>query len=85
MVIVEAWSDNGLDDVRVVGIKNDFYIDESDFDKIETSVKDYENDQLLDNEWYRFELAPRHEDDGSGVMRIDWYEVIKVGCVTEHS
>ena len=85
MVIVEAWSDNGLDDVRVVGIKNDFYIVESDFDKIETSVKDYENDQLLDNEWYRLELAPRHEDDGSGAMRIDWYEVIKVGCVTEHS
>jgi len=85
MVIAEAWSDNGLDDVRVVGIKNDFYIVESDFDKIETAVKDYEDDQLLDGEWYRFELAPRNEDDGSGAMRLDWYEVIKVECVTEHS
>jgi len=72
MVIAEAWSDNGLDDVRVVGIKNDFYIVESDFDKIETAVKDYEDDQLLDGEWYRFELAPRNEDDGSGAMRLDW-------------
>jgi hypothetical protein len=85
MVIAEAWSDNGLDDVRVVGIKNDFYIVESDFDKIETAIKDCIDDQMLDGEWYRFELVPRNEDDGSGAMRLDWYEIIKVECVTEHN
>lgn len=50
-------SDNGLDDVRAVGIKNDFFIVASDFEKIEEAVKNCEDDQLLDCEWYRFELA----------------------------
>lgn len=85
MVIAEAWSDNGLDDVRVVGIKNDFFIVASDFDKIEEAVKNCEDEQLLDCEWYRFELAPRNEDDGSGAMRLDWYEVVKIECVTDNA
>lgn len=83
MVIAEAFSDNGLDDVRVVGVKNDFYIVESDFHKIDTAVKDCESEQLINNKWYRFNLSPRYEDDGSGVMRLDWYEVVNIEVIEQ--
>jgi len=78
MVTVEAFNDKKLINIRVVGVENDFYITKSDFDKFEEAIGDYDNDLLLDGHWYRFALKPMYEDDGSGAMRLDWYDITSV-------
>jgi len=40
MVIAEAWSDNGLDDIKVLGVKNGHGINKSDFDLIDEAIRD---------------------------------------------
>ena len=85
MVTVEAWNDNGLEDIRVVGVKEGFYIQKKDFDKIEESLKEYEeflkewNEyNLLNNNWYQFELNQERSNDISTLNNEDyWYCVTK--------
>ena len=82
MIIVDALNDNGLCDVRVIGITNDFYIVQSDFSRIEEAIGDYDNSSLIDGCSYRFTLKPMYEDDGSGAMRLDWYDIVEFENVT---
>lgn len=77
IVTAEAWSENGFHDVRVVGIDGT-YIIESDFHKIEEAIMDTSTESLFSSSWYRIELSPRFENDGSGLMVLDWYELISV-------
>jgi hypothetical protein len=85
MVTVEAWNDNGLEDIRVVGVKEGFYIQKKDFDKIQESLKEYEeflkecNEyNLLNSNWYQFELNQERSNNIPTLNNEDyWYSVTK--------
>ncbi len=84
MIIAEAWCDSGaLDDIRITGLHECYYIVESDFSKVEEALGEVDCTELLNTEWYEFKLKPKYEDDGSGAQRMDWYEIVETNLLID--
>jgi len=84
MVKAEAYNDDGtLCDIRISYIHPNHFIVSYDIELITDSILNMNADDLKHDQWYEFELFPRWEDDGSGCMRLDWYEITNMSIITE--
>ena len=72
------------DNIEVSNISYDDSLSRYDFDYLHEAVSNIETKNLEPDEYYQFTFKRKYEDDGSGQMVFDWFELIETIKVTQN-